>query len=292
MKPTPRALTLVSLLLSACVNGSLAPSGTGHPSASPSAHESTGEPGATAEGTPAPAAHSAGALARDGIAEVVTDDLVVRSLPEISAQSIIAPIPLSKGKLLFVLDGPVVKSGFEWYRVAPFDEFLSDTASEPLKPGWVAAGRSGEVWIAPWTGRCPEPTLDDIRGRSPYLALACFGNDELALQGILGDCGDFVPGIVEPMWLANHYCWLLSFDRAAGPFDGWIVHQEGAILNELDKVAKGVALRVLGHFDDPAAQTCIEFTPLPGVPPTPPELVVLYCRIQFAATDITEIPAP
>jgi hypothetical protein len=289
MKPTPRALTLVSLLLSACVNGSLAPSGAGHPSASASAHESTGEPGATANDTPAPTAHSAGALARDGIAEVVTDDLVVRSLPQISAQSIIAPIPLSKGKLLFVLDGPVVADNYEWYHVAPFDEYLSDIGAEAPKPGWVAAGANGEVWIAPWTGRCPESTLDEIRGRSQYMALACFGDDELTLQGTLGDCSDFVPGIVEPMWLANHHCWLLSFNLAAGPFAGWLLHQDGEVL---DSLAKGVAIRVVGHFDDPAAQACVEFTSLQGQEPTPPELVVLYCRTQFAATDVTEITAP
>jgi hypothetical protein len=125
--------------------------------------------------------------------------------------------------------------------------------------------------------------------RSQYIALACFGDEELKLQGTLGDCSDFVPGIVEPMWLANHHCWLLSFNLAAGPFAGWLLHQDGEVL---DSLVKGVVIRVVGHFDDPAAQACVEFTSLQGQEPTPPELVVLYCRTQFVATDITEITAP
>jgi hypothetical protein len=233
-------------------------------------------------------AHPVGALAPDGLGEVVTDDLVVRSLPEISARSTIAPTTLSTGKLLFVLRGPVAADGYEWYQVAPFDEFLSDVASEAPRLGWVAAGRTGEVWIAPWTGDCPEPTLDEIRFRSPFLRLACFRDDVLKLEGILGDCGDIVPGIVTPMWLANHHCWLLRFGGADELSRDLIVRQKG---DNLDRLDKGVALRVLGHFDDPAAQTCVEST-LPGDQPTAPELLVLQCRAEFVATEVTVITAP
>ncbi|HEX6474393.1 MAG TPA: hypothetical protein VF114_04810, partial [Candidatus Limnocylindria bacterium] len=58
------------------------------------------EPTATA--TPAEAG-----LPPDSLAEVVTNDLVVRSLPEISDRSTIDPDYLQKGHLLFVLEGPV-----------------------------------------------------------------------------------------------------------------------------------------------------------------------------------------
>jgi hypothetical protein len=238
---------------------------------------------------PTASARSAGALARDGIADVVTDDLVVRSLPEISPQSIIAPVALSKGKLLYVLDGPVAADGFEWYRVAPFDEFLSDIPSEAPKLGWVAAGRSGEVWIAPWTGECPKPTLEELRFRAPSLRLACFGDDELTLQGILGDCSYVVPGTVSPAWLANFFCVLVPFDFEEDLFAGMLLRQEGEIPESL---GKGLAVRVIGHVDHSAAQECVEGAPLPGEEPTPPELVVLYCRTQFVATDVAEITAP
>jgi hypothetical protein len=288
MKPTRGPTILASLLLSACVNGSLAPSGAGSASADPSIGESSPEPPATVGGTAPATPDAAGPLSRDGIAEVVTDDLVVRSLPEISARSTVAPTALSTGHLLYVLDGPVAADGYEWYQVAPFDEFLSDVASEAPRLGWVAAGRPDEPWIAPWAGDCPEPTLDEIRWRSPYLTLACFGDEQLTLQGTLGDCGDIYPGILEPMWLANHHCFLLPSDLADGLFSGLVVRQEGEIL---DSLAKGAAVRVLGHFDHPAARTCVEHT-LQGEEPTPPELLVLYCRSQFVATDVTTITAP
>jgi hypothetical protein len=238
--------------------------------------------------TPSFTAHPVGALAPDRLAEVVTDDLVVRSLPEISARSTIAPTRLSTGKLLLVLDGPVAADGYEWYQVAPFDEFLSDVASEAPSLGWVAAGRTGEVWIAPWTEDCPGPTLDEIWSRSPFLRLACFRDDAIVLEGILGDCDDVVPGIVEPRWLANHGCRLLRFGGPDELSRDLIVRQESGNLDSLDK---GVALRVIGHFDDPAAQTCVEST-LPGEEPTAPQLLVLRCRAEFVATDVMVISAP
>ena len=168
-KPGQVALVVALFLLTACGNSAPSglPTGTGTPF--PSAGESQAEPTATVEATPSPTAIPVGALAPDHLAEVVTSDLVVRALPEISAESIIDPIRLNAPKLLFVLDGPVRADGFDWYFVAPFDEFLSDTPSEDPHPGWVAAAGDGEEWIAPWRGECPEPTLDGLRFRSGFL---------------------------------------------------------------------------------------------------------------------------
>lgn len=219
---------------------------------------------------------------------MVTNDLVVRSLPEISAESIIDPIMLSEGKLLFVLNGPVAADGFDWYRVAPFDEFLSDIASEAPRLGWVAAGKDGEIWIAPWMGECPAPTLEEIRWRWSSLRVACFGDDELTLEGTIGECSYTVPGTISPEWLANFHCPLLPFDFEEGPFGGLPIHREDQTTGIQDV---GVAVRVVGHFDHSAARTCIEHA-LEGEEPTPPELLILYCRGEFVMTDITEIARP
>jgi hypothetical protein len=282
-------LALAGLLLSACGNsaatGSLLPRSADSGSAAPSAHEPI-QPSASASSTAGPTPRSPGALARDGIAEVVTEDLVVRSLPEISSESIIAPVRLAHGQLLFVLDGPVAADGFDWYQAAPFDEFLSDIAWEGPRLGWVSAGRSGEAWIAPWTGECPEPSLDEIAVRSRFLRLACFGNDELTLDGILGDCDFTVPGVISPEWLGTVGCFLLAvdLDSSLGP-RGLMLRQEGGTAQS---TGQGFAVRVVGHFDDPAAQTCVE-GPLPGeeLSSTPPELVILNCRSEFVAIDIS-----
>jgi hypothetical protein len=75
-------------------------------------------------------------------AEVVTDDLVVRSLPFVGGDSQIFG-ELSPGTEVHVTDGPVVGSGYEWYRIEP----AGDTQFEP---GWVAAASKEtppEVWL-------------------------------------------------------------------------------------------------------------------------------------------------
>ena len=120
--------------------------GLGAPSAS-SAPASIEDPQRTVRPTPSPEPTSSasptplpvGRLASDGIAQVVTDNLVVRSLPQISDSSEIHPVRLFEPKLLFVLDGPVAADGYDWYLVAPFEEFVSDVATDEPRIGWVAA---------------------------------------------------------------------------------------------------------------------------------------------------------
>ena len=237
------------------------------------------------DATHSPSARAVGALAPDGLAEVVTSDLVVRTLPEISAGSIIDPTRLNAPKLLFVLDGPVRADGFDWYFVAPFDEFLSDTPSPNPRPGWVAAAGDGEDWIAPWSGECPEPTLDALRSQSGFLRVPCFGDRELTLDGELGECSYITPGVVTPNWLTSSYCTLYGEEfpegyEIVGPFT---FHREPQDFELRDRQLQPV--RVTGSFDHPAAQTC-EHHPLGSDVPDPPELVVLGCRSQFVVTDI------
>jgi hypothetical protein len=47
-------------------------------------------------------------------------------------------------------------------------------------------------------------------------------------------------------------------------------------------------IRVTGHFDDPAAQTCETIT-LPGEEAPMPELVILGCRASFVADEVIEL---
>jgi hypothetical protein len=75
-------------------------------------------------------------------AEVVTDDLVVRSLPFVGADSQIFG-ELGPGTAVHVTDGPAVGSGYEWYRVEPAGE-------TDFEPGWVAAASKetpAETWL-------------------------------------------------------------------------------------------------------------------------------------------------
>jgi hypothetical protein len=256
------------------------------PDANPTASLSASPSPASSLPASVPPVGLAGGLAPDRVAAVVTNDLVVRSMPEISAESIQYPIRLSEGKLLFVLDGPVAGNGYDWYQVVPFEEFISDIppGAAPAM-GWVAAGRRDEAWIAPWTGECP-PEEPWVRPNS-FLLLACFGDRELTLEGTFGDCSTSVPFYnFTPVASVREWCNLLPLDLPSDALDlggGFQVARRdsgGPQVNESERVA----VRVVGHFDDPAARMC-----LPGEDSMPPELVVLVCRTRFVATDVTEI---
>ncbi len=79
------------------------------------------------------------------IAVTVTDDLVVRSQPRVSADSTMYTPYLPQGIELRVIGGPVEGSGYTWYEVVPISFVLQGNPAS----GWVAAaGKDGEPWIA------------------------------------------------------------------------------------------------------------------------------------------------
>lgn len=281
---------MLALALAACQGGlttSVAPSATTQtpePSATPTP-SITQTPDATATSTPAPE------LEADDIAEVITNDLVVRSRPEISGRSAIDEIRLNQGEgvLLFVLDGPIAADGYDWYLVAPFLEAVDDVVRGPLPGiGWVAAGTQGEDWIAPRTDACADrrTSLEAMLFTPPLLSLACFGDRELVFEGLFGECTYVTPGTVSPSWLAPTTFCSLHSERPtdiAGPFRFQVV--PGA----LDiPPSRGQRIRVTGQFDHPAAQDC-EHHPLEGEEARPHEQVVLDCRSNFVATRIDEL---
>ena len=86
----------------------------------------------------------------------VSDNLVVRSEPRVSGDSIMYQPWLPIGTELTVLDGPVSASGYTWYQVAP----VSFAGLSGPGYGWVArAGKDGEAWIALANGTASGPGL-------------------------------------------------------------------------------------------------------------------------------------
>ena len=233
-----------------------------------------------------PSAPVPGGLAVGRIAEVVTTDLVVRSLPEISDASVIDPVRIPIGFLAYIVDGPVAADGYEWYRVAPFPPCCSDVVEDHPRFGWLAAaGKDGEPWIAPWQGDCPPPNWDGIILSSRFVMLSCWGSADLSLEGTLQSCGPSGEPGGEPAWLWAVPCAL------AGPEYGDLL-AGGLALHFAPGVGPmardGAKVSVIGHLDDPAADTCTE-EPFPGTEPTHPDLVKLRCRLHFVVTEITEL---
>ena len=228
-----------------------------------------------------------GGIGPDSLARVVTNDLVVRSLPEISDRSTIDPILLQVGQLLFVLQGPVLGNGYDWYRVAPFSPCCPDVVEPTPLLGWVAAGgRDGEPWIQATTEECAFVNpVGNPDWQPDLLALACLGDREIVFQGTLNWCASNASGDVEPLWLAENYCGLLpdGFEQPElGPqFLPFHVGPDGPALPDQD-----ASIRIAGHLDDPAAATCRAVRQTEERP-IPPEVVVLRCRAAFVVTEIT-----
>jgi hypothetical protein len=224
----------------------------------------------------------------DDVAEVITNDLVVRSLPEISERSAIDEIRLNRGDglLLFVIDGPVAADGYDWYFVAPFQATMDDVAIPRPRVGWVASGRGSERWIAPWSGVCPEPTVDALRMLPAFLKIACFGDRDLVLVGELGVCSYVVPSTISPAWLSSEFCELHGEDQGYELIGPFLIHRESQDFEQRD--GPRLPVQVTGAFDHPAAQSC-ERDPLEGEAAFSPEMVVLGCRSAFVATLIEEL---
>lgn len=231
-------------------------------------------------------------LKPNDVAQVVTTDLVVRSAPGGGADSEIYPGALAAPTLLFVVDGPVTASGYDWYLVDPF---TMDNSQPPVdwRLGWVAAGsRDGtEAWIGPAAPNCPAPDVDALIALSPIAALACYGDRPLTLDGSFGGFSSVVPGVIQPYWLGVTVHMLRPPDTPpdaplTGPTLYFHVPGDQPFDPRTLDFEVGTAVRVVGHFDDPAAQTCVA-GPLPGPQPTPGSLadeiladkaVVLFCR--------------
>jgi hypothetical protein len=227
---------------------------------------------------------------------VVTDGLRMREAPS-TETALIDDLPVDQVLLVGYAWqrgdwGPVSANGFSWYPVIRLDEVteLPPLSDGPLDTestfGWVAAGDSTEAYIQLAEPRCPARpvNLAVVEAMQPWEQLACFGSEQITLEGTFGcgGCGGLFPGTFEPNWLANPFnAAFLSTDPNArvGPFvmrfapAGPVVPADGQIL------------RVVGHFDDPAAVGC---TVSPGEPPVPldPRAAELYCREQFVVESL------
>lgn len=280
-------LCLLALVVASCAAG---PAGPVAPSAAPATASrsaaATEVPGSSSQvASPTPSRDPRpGGLAVGRVAEIVTTDLVVRSLPEISDGSAIDPLTVPIGFLAYIVDGPVTADGYDWYQVAPFPGLTDFVEPSPVF-GWLAAaGKDGEPWIAPWEGDCPEPNWDGVMLSQRLLALSCWGGADLTLEGTFQHCNDDSP-TGQPAWLFAVPCHLVGPDYGellAGGLQLSFAPDVRATARD------GARVRVTGHLDDPAARTCTEDQILGAPEQKRPELVRLGCRLRFVVTEITE----
>jgi hypothetical protein len=260
-------------------------SGSATASASRSASESEAAasvsltPIATAEPTPSGAV---GSFVRDQIVAVVTTDLVVRSAPGTGSDSEIQLNRYNSPTAVFVVDGPSYADGYEWYLV---EAVRGQGLGDYPWPGWVAAaGKDGEPWLGEDTYVCPPPSEADLLNLEFQRRLACFGDSSLVIEGTLAGCEAAVLSVSHP-WDTSCAVVRRGFDISATPppcmdcFEPTLlVFFDGDV--GLKHLPAGTQVRVQGHFDDPAAQTCRTDGGVYGTR----LLAVHACRMAFVGT--------
>ena len=270
------------------------------PSAAPSATPSTpGEsPSTPASPTPDPSAAPTPAprLAVGSIAKVVTNDLRVRSKPEVSDTSKKLEPLLDQPRLVYVVKGPVAASGYVWYEVAPIGN-AELTVELPF--GWVAiADKDGTPWVAAASPTCPAApkTIDDLVAVDGILALACFGQDPITITARLAQpeatCGVDLGWTIEPSWLGGtcpQPAFLIESTDSMGLSLNSIIDPKVDVRAFHPGVEEPdwLKVRLTGRFDHSAAKTCHGVSN--GEPvPYPRDEIVLGCRATFVITKIAK----
>lgn len=207
-------------------------------------------------------------LGPDVIAEVVTTDLVMRTAPAVSPESIIYPGRLGPGDRLYLVEGPVSADGFDWYLGSPYEALVNEEADATsqvwVRFGWVAAAdKTGEAWIVPIEADCPSDATVEILSGLPFeLRLACFGSGPISLDGEVTCPHLGLPTPApQPDWLTWDACYLVPPGAPPyAPFGG--PQQSIAIHYPPEAERLTGALSITGHFDDPRSTECKFFVPM------------------------------
>lgn len=157
--------SLLAAVLAVGCGQAATPTGSPGPSPRPSTSGPSTSPAASVAIGPTPSPESY-APTIGGTVITVSDQLRVRSEPEVSASSKKYEPLLPLGTELRVLEGPVSRSGYIWYRVAPQSVELAGGVTD----GWVAiASADGEPWIGDVAAATPssEPSPSVAPAASP-----------------------------------------------------------------------------------------------------------------------------
>jgi hypothetical protein len=230
------------------------------------------------------------------LATVVTNDLRVRSRPEVSDISKKLEPLLQHGKHLFVVKGPVAGSGYRWYEVQP----LGGAQTFPRLPfGWVAvADKTGEPWINGGGFVCPATpkTFASFVVLEPLAWVACFGRKSMTFPARLADpeatCGVDPGWTITPEWLASTCPQpeFIVFDPKTNETSFYSVIDPGLDTSAFrpgPETKDWIAVNLTGHFDDKAAPTCKGISTEPSVAvEMGRDEIITSCRATFVITGI------
>jgi hypothetical protein len=250
-------------------------SASSQPSGSQEASQSA-EASASVEPTLVPVA----ILPNRAIAEVTSGMADVHRQPDDASP---LKFTLDTGGRMFVIGEPQVTGDQRWYRIALVAEETCEPACEGI--GWVATSLTGESSVEEVDVDCPaSPIQDKELGALERLEkLHCYGRTDIVVTGIVDTpcCGYVGPYFFKPAWLALPFApAFLQAGRGAITF-----RHDPSI--DLDVPQRGDIVRVIGHFEDPAATHCrvtIDPAVTDPVDPVDDALVILKCRATFVWT--------
>jgi hypothetical protein len=263
--------TALLVVLAACSNGaspsvepSIAPTMT--PSAAPTATLGPARtPTPTSTATPGPPDFQ-----NQGLATVRVNGLNLRTEPSTTAprQTDVtgSALSLAAGDEVLVLSAPQWANDNWWLTVALAQD--SGLYAAPIPVGWAAAGTRAEPWIEASTPSCPPPSVGALAEMQGIERIACYGSSQQVFDARIAslppDAGLGGACDVEeayPRWLmCDHinYNWI----NVDGGVD-WLLQlhfnpDSGIEPTGLaDAGVTGAAVRVTGHFDDPASGGCV-----------------------------------
>ncbi|HXU84337.1 MAG TPA: hypothetical protein VN773_00885 [Verrucomicrobiae bacterium] len=237
--------------------------------------------------TPAPAW-----LDLQASAITTTPNLRVRSQPIVDDSSERYEPLLDTGTRLFVIDGPVLGSGYDWYRVIV--PAVTRAGGEPMV-GWIAvASKTGEIWAKGVALSCPP--VDAFVGVADLARLAsgsvpdggasCFGDVRVATTArIAVTCvGPDAQSTSTTDWLAAPARMAIHVVDGTAAFDARI-HPDLAGRTACD-VPPNDRWVVEGHFQDSGAESCAAG----AASDEAAEMARYRCRSIFVVTALT--PAP
>lgn len=309
------------LLLTACSSPPDPSADSLGSTASPAPSELSVSPLASSTASPSPtpsvsvdaSVEPAAQISVDELARTTVEDLSVRTEPAIAAERLGLLVPL---QIVFVYAGPVEADGYTWYQLASLANLFGAACSSETPPsfkctpwvGWAAATTpAGDRWLQPFDPDCPPG-----RDTATYLSLdaatrlACAGDDEWRLVTYLAPTpvgrGCYPVWLTDPFWM-DAACALrfpqpveretdtdTSIQVFIGPALGECVPSECPPFDEL----MGSWVEVVGHLDDPVAETCtsvLQFAEAPTPRPNP-DLTVFRCRLNFVVSEITATTPP
>ena len=238
--------------------------------------------------------------------ESTVNGLQLRAGPSLASPGFVFPcnpvggctehVVIDAGWTMVAFAGPVAADGYDWYLVQ-----LTPEHPGSAHLGWVATPQTGDDWLVASEYECPAtpPDLTEAIGTGAVPLLYCHGGEELSFNGyVVTGFGCNVMGTFEPAWLA-HPCANMSYiSPVEGSNDETFLHFPApGVVNPTLEFDDGQSVQIQGHFDDPAAGSCVmedtmetEMDPASTLSARDAAADVARCRTRFVVTDVTVMP--